>query len=133
VNGFATRTAVVAAIVPARDEGARIQATVRALRALEVIDEIVVVDDASGDATASIAAEAGARAFRLARRAGKGGALAFGLSRTLARTIVLVDGDLGGSAGVAGALLTPVLAGEADMAILNLLAAVTFGEFRCHP
>lgn len=110
-------TVRVAAIVPARNEAARIAETVRALRAVAAIDEVIVVDDASGDGTFRVAARAGAHAYRLRARRGKGGALAFGVARTHARVLVFCDGDLGDSAVVAGPLLEPVLAGVADMAV----------------
>jgi len=53
----------VVALVAARDEAGRIGPCVRALRALA--DEVVVVDDGSGDATAAEASEAGATASNL--------------------------------------------------------------------
>ena len=107
----------VAAIVPARNEAARIVDTVRALRAIHEITEVVVVDDASIDATAQHAADAGAAVVRLSRRVGKGGALRAGLAKTQAPVVVFIDGDLGSSAGIGRALLEPILAGEADLTI----------------
>lgn len=109
----------VAAIVPARNEATRIANTVSALRADARVDDVIVVDDASVDDTARYAANAGARAFRLRERVGKGGALAFGLRHTSARVILFIDGDLGETAAVAGSLLEPILAGTADMAIAS--------------
>ena len=47
-----TATAV-AAIIPAKDEAARIAATVEAVRAIDGVDLVVVVDDGSSDTTAS--------------------------------------------------------------------------------
>jgi len=107
----------VAAIVPARNEAAGIADTVRALRAIDEITEVIVVDDASSDATAQHAADAGAAVVRLPRRTGKGGALRAGLAKTHAPLVVFIDGDLGSSAGIARALLEPVLAGDADLSI----------------
>lgn len=110
----------VAAIVPARNEAGRVGATVRALRSLEPVDEIVVVDDGSTDATAAEAAEAGARVLRLPRPRGKGTALACGVATTGAEVLLLVDADLGDTAVEARRLLAPVLAGETDVAIARL-------------
>ena len=107
----------VAAIVPARDEAARIADTVRALRGISDITEIIVVDDASGDGTADRAKDAGAAVVRLPRRKGKGGALRAGLAKTQAPVVLFIDGDLGRTAGIARRLLEPVLAGEADLTI----------------
>ncbi len=107
----------VAAIVPARAEALRIGDTMRALRAVNEITEIIVVDDASADGTADHAKKAGAAIVRLPRRLGKGGALRAGLAKTLAPVVVFIDGDLGTTAGIAHALLEPILAGQADLTI----------------
>ncbi|HEV2686470.1 MAG TPA: glycosyltransferase family 2 protein [Actinomycetota bacterium] len=107
----------VAAIVPARNEGSRIGDTVRALRAVGEITEVIVVDDASDDGTAERAKEAGAAVVRLPRREGKGGALRAGLAKTQAPVVLFIDGDLGATAGIARGLLEPVIAGEADLTI----------------
>lgn len=105
----------VTAIVPARNEAARIRATVTALQG--IVDEVLVVDDASDDDTGAIAREAGARVVRQPRRSGKGAALRRGLAGCDAPVVVFVDGDLGETAAVAGPLLEPVRAGTADMTI----------------
>jgi glycosyltransferase involved in cell wall biosynthesis len=108
---------LVAAIVPARDEAARIGETVRALSEIPDITETIVVDDASSDGTADRARAAGALVVRLPARRGKGGALRAGLERTTAEILIFIDGDLGATAKVARMLLAPVVAGEADMTI----------------
>ncbi len=106
------------ALVPARNEADRIDATVRGLAAVDAIDEIIVVDDASTDATASTAAAAGARVHRLARRRGKGGALRAGLTGFDADIALLIDADLGSSAThVARVLLDTTTTETADMVI----------------
>jgi glycosyltransferase involved in cell wall biosynthesis len=107
----------IAAIVPARDEAARIGETVCALVDIADISETIVVDDASTDGTADRARAAGALVIRLPTRRGKGGALRAGLERTTAEILIFIDGDLGATAEVARVLLVPVLAGEADMTI----------------
>ena len=58
-------------LVAARDEEARIGATVGELRVRFPDAEVLVADDGSCDATADVAAAAGARVVRLPRR-GKG-------------------------------------------------------------
>jgi len=107
----------VAAIVPARNEAGRVGATVAALREIPEISEIVVVDDASADATATEAARAGARVIQLERNLGKGGALARGAAAAAADVLLLVDADLEASAAATAALLRPVLDGAADLVI----------------
>lgn len=108
----------IVAILPAHDEAERIVDSVRAALSIPGIERVVVVDDASGDETASLAQSAGAEVVRLERNAGKGGALDAGLAHAGDPDIVLLlDADLGSTAAQGGRLLTPVLEGDADMAI----------------
>jgi glycosyltransferase involved in cell wall biosynthesis len=118
------------ALVPAYNEADRVGATVRALRALPGVAEVLVVSDGSSDATAARAIEAGAHCLDLPANIGKGGALNAGLAALTGRVaeavtpepvaLLLADADLGESAGELRALLEPVLAGEADLAIADL-------------
>ncbi len=106
----------VVALVAARDEAARIGACVSALRGL--VDEVVVVDDASRDDTASIARRAGATVIRTGRRRGKGSALEGAIGRLGPADVWLfADGDLGATAARLGAVLEPVTSGDADLTI----------------
>ena len=129
----------VLALVPAKDEAERVGATVRALRALPGVAEVLVVSDGSTDATAARALEAGAHCLDLPRNLGKGGALNAGLSALMGRVaerlspepaaLLLADADLAETAGRLDRLLTPVLAGEADLAIADLPAQPGAGGF----
>lgn len=112
----------VIALIPAHNEADRITATVTATRAVAAIDRIVVIDDRSQDGTAELARHAGAEVLELAVNLGKGGALQAGLEavRDDADVLVLLDGDLGETAAEAGALVGPVLTGDADMTIATL-------------
>lgn len=110
----------VVALVAARDEGDRIGETVSALLALEPVSEVVVVDDGSRDETAPRSLAAGASVLRLDRARGKGRALEGALGRLRDRSAdvwLLADGDLAETAASLDAVLAPVLAGEADVAI----------------
>lgn len=110
----------VVALVAARDEGDRIGETVTALLALEPVAEVVVVDDGSRDETAPRSLAAGATVLRLDRARGKGRALEGALARLRDRAAdvwLLADGDLAETAASLDAVLAPVLAGEADLAI----------------
>lgn len=92
--------------IPAHDEAATIGAIVERLRAeyverRRVVDEIIVVDDHSTDATAAIASAAGARVVRPrvapaapGRGAGKGAAIARSLEACSTDLIGWMDGDL---------------------------------------
>jgi Glycosyl transferase family 2 len=132
-------TRVVLALVPARDEAERVGATVRALRDLPGVTEVLVVSDGSTDATAARALEAGAHCLDLPRNLGKGGALNAGLAALMGRVaervspepavLLLADADLAETAGRLGRLLDPVLDGEADLAIADLPAQHGAGGF----
>jgi glucosyl-3-phosphoglycerate synthase len=120
------------ALVPAHDEGDRVGATVRALRTLP-LDEVVVVDDGSRDATSAVALAAGATVLRIPRRIGKGGALEGALRRLPAADVwLLADADLRDSATALSAVLGIVLERRADLAIAILppQAAAGLGTVR---
>jgi hypothetical protein len=122
-NGFS-----VIAVVAARDEGGRIGATVRALRSVDGVDGVIVADDGSHDRTADEALAAGARVVRSAAGSGKGAALTAALgSASGASVVLLADGDLGSSAAALGGVLSPVVAGRADLAVAVPPAAVSGG------
>src|SRR5207253_7110804 len=111
----------VVALVPAYERADSVAATVAALHALAAIDEVVVVDDGSRDATADVARRAGARVVQLRANVGKGGAVAAGIAASpAAHVYLLVDADIGATATAARSLLDPVLADEADMTIAVL-------------
>jgi hypothetical protein len=115
-------------MVPAKDSEASVGATVTALLAL--VDEVLVVDDGSSDATSAAALAAGARVLRLPANVGKGGAVAAGVAAVPdAEVYLLIDADVGDTAAVAGALLGPVVDGSADMTVGVLPSAGTRGGF----
>lgn len=118
----------IVAVVPAHDRQDTIGATVAALREIRDVDEVVVVDDGSRDATAPAAQAAGATVLRLPRNLGKGGAATAGIrARPDADVYLLVDADVGGTGTAAAGLLGPVLSGEADMVVAVLPPAGTKG------
>jgi hypothetical protein len=80
-------------VIPVCNEAATIEGVVVRARAHGTV---VVVDDGSSDASAAVAASAGAELVRLPRRRGKGEALRRGFDAALARgaeRVVTLDGD----------------------------------------
>lgn len=124
----------IVAIVPAKDSEDAISSTVSALRELPVVDEVIVVDDGSTDATAEFATAAGATLVRLPVNRGKGGAVAAGLAAAPHADIyLLIDADLAGTASLGVSLLAPVVEGRADMTVAVLPSAgrkAGFGSVR---
>ena len=137
----------VAAVIPAKDEADRIAATVRAVRGIDGVDLVVVVDDGSSDATATLAREAGAEVVRHTRNRGKAAAMMTGAAQVAAheqreqrqqdagtpvgpRPLLFVDADLEASAANLGVLVPPVAEGDADMTIATLPPQKTAGGGR---
>ncbi|NMA91564.1 MAG: glycosyltransferase family 2 protein [Firmicutes bacterium] len=107
----------VAAIIPAYNESCSIGDTVRALKNIPGVTDILVVDDGSKDNTAAIACREGARVLRLPINRGKGYAVCRGWQMVTAPLVALVDADLGCSAQEIWRLVEPVRGREADMAV----------------
>lgn len=114
-------TPAVSVVIPAYQEAARVGATIRAAAAgLEALCgpcEILVVDDGSTDGTAAEAETAGARVLGLPRNRGKGAALCAGLAEARGSILLLLDADLGDTAGDGALLVAPILQDRADMTL----------------
>jgi Glycosyl transferase family 2 len=120
------------AVVPAKDEAARIGRTVRAVAALPEVGHVVVVDDGSGDRTAELAEVAGATVVRHPRNRGKAAAMMTGAAYAAEHgwgqaPLLFVDADLEDSAAALDVLARPVLAGDADLTIAVLPPQLTSG------
>src|SRR5918912_1805984 len=119
----AKRAARVSVVIPARNEEKTVGAIVATIRRhlaerIPLVDEILVVDSRSTDATAAVSRAAGARVVSqdeitrgLPRMEGKGDALWAGLAASTGDVVAFVDGDLRGFSphfvtGLLGPLLT---------------------------
>jgi glycosyltransferase involved in cell wall biosynthesis len=106
--------AIVSVVIPCLDEEAAIASVVRDVQA-QGVDEIVVVDNGSIDATATRALDAGARVVSQPQR-GYGTACAAGLSavRPDAEIVCFLDGDGSDVPEFLPAVVGPVARREAD-------------------
>lgn len=120
---------MVSILIPAYNEAKTIQDTVYAVKNLDKVDQVIVINDGSKDETSKLASEAGAEVVDLAQNLGKGGALNFGLQYARGDIIGLLDADLGKSAAEVEKLLTPVLENKADMTIGRFPPASKKGGF----
>jgi glycosyltransferase involved in cell wall biosynthesis len=85
----------VAVVIPARNEEQTVADVVAAAQNAVLVDEVIVVDNASSDGTAEAAARQGARVVTEPVR-GKGEAMRAGVAATGADVIVFLDADLVG-------------------------------------
>jgi glycosyltransferase involved in cell wall biosynthesis len=106
-------TARIAAIIPCLDEEAAIGRVVAAVRA-QGIEAVIVVDGGSRDATATLAAEAGAQVV-VERRRGYGRAVQSGIAALPPETeiVLFLDGDGSDPPERIPDLLAPILDGRA--------------------
>ena len=109
----------VSAVIPARDEAARIGPCVLAARADPGVSEVLVVDDESTDGTAAVAARAGARVIPgrplPGGWVGKQWALQQGLEVASGEYVLTLDADARPRPGLAAALVTMATGGPFDL------------------
>ncbi|KEO82350.1 hypothetical protein EL26_15610 [Tumebacillus flagellatus] len=110
----------VAVLIPAWNEADIIDRTILAVRTIDAVSEIIVIDDCSTDETYRISLEAGARVVRHRTNYGKGAALYSGILSTDADVVVFLDADMGETAVEIEKLLRPVLENRCDMTIGRL-------------
>jgi dolichol-phosphate mannosyltransferase len=107
----------LACVIPALDEAGKVGPLIERFPP-GVVDEIVVVDDASTDGTFAEATAAGATVLRHERTSGSGAAIRTGIDYVLEHgfdLVVIMAGDDQDDPAELPLLLAPVLAGEADV------------------
>ena len=110
----------VLALIPARNEADSLPAVIRALRADQPDIAVLVVDDASCDATRELLPGLGVGWLRLCEHLGIGGAIRAGLRYALREgydIVVRVDGDGQHPASEIDCMIAPLLMGGADAVV----------------
>lgn len=117
MSSTANATGLLAAI-PAFNEQSTIRMIIRATE--RHVDEVIVIDDGSTDATAVIAEDAGATVIRHPRNLGKAAGIMTAFRAAAERNasaLVLLDGDGQHNPEEIPALLAPVIEGRADVVV----------------
>jgi glycosyltransferase involved in cell wall biosynthesis len=107
----------IVAVMPAYNAAATLEQTFREVVAHEIVDEVIVVDDASRDETARIARDLGATLFVHPRNRGYGGNQKTCYQRALeagADIVVMVHPDYQYSPLLLPALVSPIAVGLYD-------------------
>jgi len=90
VSNYSVKISVV---LPAKNEADAIGEAIKAIKALGCIDQILVVNDGSGDQTQQIAADAGAEIVNHAYSKGNGAAIKTGARTATGDIIIFMDAD----------------------------------------
>jgi glycosyltransferase involved in cell wall biosynthesis len=119
----------VAVLIPCYNEELTIASVIEEFRRELPDADLYVFDNNSTDRTAEIAEHAGATVMT-ERRQGKGYVVQSMFQRVDADVYIMVDGDGTYPAASVGALLAPMLAGEADMVVGTRLHTTSQSQFR---
>jgi len=116
----AQNPACLAVIIPAYDEAGTIAAVLQTVLAQPLVQEVIVVDDASRDGTWEVLqplaqADGRIRLFQHSFNQGKGAALRTGFAKATAPIVLVQDADLEYDPADYGVLARPILAGKADV------------------
>ena len=103
----------ISAIIPAYNEASRIVHTLKQVKPF--VDEIIVVDDASLDATADLAKEYGATVFTQKKNKGYINAIKYGFKKASGDIVITIDADGEFPANEIPDLVKPIINGSADM------------------
>jgi glycosyltransferase involved in cell wall biosynthesis len=106
----------IVAIIPALDEEAAIGGVIRAI-CRNLVDEVIVVDNGSRDATAAVAKAAGATVIHEPQRGYGAACLAGARAVRQADILVFLDGDGNDDPTEMPRVLQPILEGQADLVL----------------
>jgi glycosyltransferase involved in cell wall biosynthesis len=109
----------VTIVIPAYNESDRIVETIQAVKKINNIAEIVVINDGSSDNTSDKAKAEGVTVVDLNPNRGKGGAMNAALPYIKTDVVAFLDGDLGAAAGEAEKIIKPVVEGITDLCIAS--------------
>ena len=84
----------VSVIIPAYNEAKNIGRVLDVLKNIDWLDEIIVVDDASGDKTSEAANKYQVKVIKHTKNQGKGGAMATGIKAAKYDLLLFLDADL---------------------------------------
>ena len=103
----------ITAVIPAYNEASRIVRTLNQIKPF--VDEIIVVDDASLDATADLAKKHGATVFTQTKNEGYINAIKYGFKKASGDIVITIDADGELPANEIPNLVKPIIDGSADM------------------
>lgn len=107
---------MVSVVIPALDEVDTIADVIASALRHPWVEEVIVVDDGSSDATAEVAGAAGARVIRLDRNMGKAAALDAGVRLAKSSILLFLDADVTGHTQQSlSRIMRPVIEGRFDM------------------
>jgi len=107
----------VSVIIPAYNEEDTIGETIKVIKNIDVVNEIIVINDGSTDDTGQIAQRYGVKVVNLYPNRGKGGAMNAAVSHIHNDIVVFLDADLGTTAEQAIKIIQPVIDKKTDICI----------------
>ncbi|HHV39166.1 MAG TPA: glycosyltransferase family 2 protein [Tepidimicrobium sp.] len=116
-------------VIPVYNEADTIKNTIKGLKDIELIDEILIVDDGSTDNTTSTIQQLGVPHIKIRQNRGKGYAMKLAISSIEYDYIAFIDGDLGSTSSQVIKLIEPVIYGQADFTIAKFGTPKNKGGF----
>ena len=105
----------ISVVIPAYNEAKRIGVVLSKIP--DFVDEVIVVDDGSGDETSEVARSFGVKVIRLNENQGKGAAMSAGIEEASGDVVVFMDADGQHKPEEIIKLLKPIVDGKADFVV----------------